>query len=55
MHGSRKYLSEWGPTTLAFLFFFLELMREGRKEPNTTKSGHHRPTSETPLNLMAQH
>ena len=44
------------------LFVFVFLVDEGREDKNTTKSGHHRPSSETPLKLrfaggpmMAQH
>ena len=31
------------------------LVDEGRENRNTTLSGHHRPTSEMPFNVLAQH
>ena len=40
MRGSRKFCQRGS--------FFL--VYEGKEDPNSTKTGHHRPASETPLN-----
>ena len=44
LRGSRKFCQRGSNF---FSFFFL--VDEGREYPNTTKSGHYRPASETPF------
>ena len=45
--------SRWDPESFdsdnVFFIFHAVLVDEGRKEPNTTKAGRHRPASETPF------
>ena len=46
MRGSRKFFFKWVQTDV----FLVDVWRE---DQNTTKTDHHRPTSETPADKMA--
>ena len=46
---SLSLLADADPESCFFLNSNAVLVDEGREDPNTTKAGHHRPTSETPI------
>ena len=60
MRGPRKFCQRWSYFDNVFFSFFFSLfffsffsffsLMRGRKDPNTTISGHQRPASETPFN-----